>query len=662
MRPICFFPKLTFLILAFAFYSKASAATEGQYHDQGQGHIYDQTHDQIQSQVYNQPTEIIEATPISVFAHRTGTLPISELPQDQFKDSSQPVSDQLNSVPGISARSNGSPTISIRGSVDADRVMKLYDGIPLNLADGVGGSDLFVPQESLASANLLKMPASVFYGGSAMRGAINFRTRIYDRDAVRVNMSDDTGVIGTRGIFAAAPFHLKDVNADASTLSHPNYQFTAFDEFAPGKFHYDSLNKVGGAASEGRLDHNWQETTRFALTGSSRIGKIEVTPHFIFARQLGESPGPITSPSRSSSEVQGSLGAIEAKASLGHGADLGVRLSDIRQTGKYDKGTSYASDSQISRTALTTDLDWAWRENVVSQLFFDFDLDHLSASYLGGSGYNQHIFEIGQSHEITFFDTWSVLLAQRYLSESGQNLKTITLADTLAETRLWASYAEGFRNPSLSDRFSSTSYFKGNPSLKPEQSQSIELGVSRQPPKGQSVTHEGFTYNASVYWIRDTNLMDTQPYNASAQTKVNLGHARTYGAEASLGYTYHVWSLTIADNTMDAMSEADSSHPADPLRLAPKNQLSLILSQQLGPVVMAVEDTYWSHYYDRAYPSNQLEELPAWNKVDLSFRTMGFTDWEMKCGILNIFNRPRELTLGYPEAQRSFYASALRYF
>ena len=90
--------------------------------------------------------------------------------------------------------------------------------------------------------------------------------------------------------------------------------------------------------------------------------------------------------------------------------------------------------------------------------------------------------------------------------------------------------------------------------------------------------------------------------------------------------------------------------------------MSASVSQQLGPVIIEARETLWSEFYDRDPSTSQLRTLPSWNTFDFEFHTIGLTDWEFRGGVLNLFDRPRELTIGYPEPQRRFYASALRSF
>lgn len=599
-------------------------------------------------QILNQPTEIITDTPLSSFSERSGVWPAVIAPQDLFIETAETLADYLNQFPGIQARQYGSPTVSIRGSAQADRVLKLFDGVPLNLADGFGGSDLFLPQETLGSIRILKGPSSVFYGSSGMAGAIDYRLRIFERPAARLALADDTGTLGPRSIFGVVPFRV------ASPENQPNFQVSAFAERIPGAYEYDSVSGSGS----GRLDHNWNETERFTFGGDVNLGQTEFKPRIILVRSIGESPGALSDPFISTIESNGSLVSLEAVRSLTSAIDFGVRLSDVRLHSKFDRDTPNPSDSNSSQSAASVDLNTLLFQRAVMRTFSDFRYNEFSASYLDGQKYFEHEWDAGQIFEVPLSREIVLSPGYRYQSDSGDWFKSLSLTRTKDSLRTWALYSEGFRAPSLSDLHADVSDFKGNPALQPERSRAVELGFLKEAPRRFGTYAEGLSYGAAVYGISYYDLVDTIAVGTGVRTKINSGRAHSVGLELNSAYSQGPWVLSVSYNLMDARN----NDTGEPLRLAPKNQLNARLSLQLGPFIMEIEDTYWSSYFDRTVPGNELKELPAWNIVDFNVRTLGLSDWEVKGGVLNIFDVPRELTLGYPEPQRRFYISALRYF
>ena len=599
------------------------------------------------SSLYTQPTEIITATPLSVFSQRAEFFPSFELPQDQLKPEAEPLADTMGRQPGITARENGSPTVSIRGSVQADRVLQMYDGIPLNLADGIGAITLFIPTEAIGSIRVLKSPASVFYGSSAVRGVIDYHTRLFDEPAMRVTAADDSGYFGPRSAMLAMPFTFHPVSTKSSASK--NVQVTGYYERAPGRTAYSALNGF----PSGRLNHNSSESARASFSGTMQFGNVKISPNLVFVHDLGENPGPLDAPAVTSFEHVGALASLSATERLSDKLDLTARLSHVQMHGQFDKQTASASDSVTSKSSLNIDLNYVASERLLAKTFADLGYDSLRASYGDGQNFYDNDIELGQSYEFTLRDGKFLIPAFRYRSDLGRWTDSLTFLNTSDQLRSWIMYTEGDRRPSLSDRFSHVSYFLGNPGLKPERSVSIEAGFS----SSTDTRVDGFSYGASLYTIRDTNFIDTVAVAPSVISKVNSGEGRTYGAEISASYNYRIWTASVGYSYMEARNE--STH--EPLRLSPNHQLVVTVSQQLGPLVMELQETDWSSYRDREYSSNTMKVIAGWHKFDFNLRTLAFTSWEIKAGILNLFDQPRELTWGYPESQRRFYLSVLRY-
>lgn len=599
------------------------------------------------SKVQTRPVEVISSTPIYSFSERAALWPSEEIDESSYSLDGKSLSDSFNSLPGLQSRESGSPTISIRGSAQADRVLKLYDGVPLNLADGIGVQDLFIPTESLGSLRIVKGPASVFYGASAMAGAIDHHPRLYERTALRLGVADDSGLLGSRNIFAALPFHTKDSSsADA--------QLTAFHEFQPGRYQYESVT----TDLKGRRENNWKETTRLTGTGTFSVGSWRLRPSLLLAQQSGASPGSITAPYTNSFDYKGSLISLDGQTKFDEHIELSVRAADVRFTGLYDKGTGFETDSSTARTSAALDLGWLIGEKVLSHTFVDIGHDSLKASYLGDQSFSRDSFELGQSYEVPLTTTLTLQPALRWNNPSRDLFKAVGLHYANTDDHAWLTYSEGFRSPSLSDLHANTSYFKGSPDLKPEHSRSLEIGFTSERGRRFGNYLEGLSVGGSAYHTLYDELIDSVAVDTLATTKINTGRARASGAEVSLSYSFSVWTFGASHGWLDAKN-SDSD---EPLRLSPQQQTTISVSHGVGPFIIELKETIWDSYYDREFPSNNLRELPGWQTSDLNIRSLGFTDWEFKGGVTNIFNKPRELTISYPEPQRRFYASALHYF
>lgn len=103
-------------------------------------------------------------------------------------------------------------------------------------------------------------------------------------------------------------------------------------------------------------------------------------------------------------------------------------------------------------------------------------------------------------------------------------------------TKLRSSYATGFRSPSINELFFPTF---GNPSLKPEKSQSFDIGVD------QVLFENRLKLNATYFWNRFRDLITTTfdparcaPFSPFGFCPLNIGLAKSQGLEVGATYTW----------------------------------------------------------------------------------------------------------------------------
>jgi outer membrane cobalamin receptor len=598
------------------------------------------------AQIQNEPTEIITASPPATFSERSGLWPVDKLPESNFTNDRTTLADRWNSVPGVQARESGSPTISIRGSAQADRVLQLFDGAPLNMADGVGASSLLIPTEVMSDVSLMKGPASVFYGNSAMAGVIDHRLRYFDRPTVTGSLADTGGEFGDRHGALVVPIHSRD--------DKPVAQFSILSERNPGNFLYQSSTST----LAGRRDHNSQDLSRATAATDFVFGSgWAFSARVVEATLSGESPGSLYFPSSSLISQTASLATAQLSRKFSESTLASLRLTDTRIWGLYDANTASPTTSFVSRTSLFADFNTQLSDSLLLRSFGDLSVDSLTASYVGSAHYDEHDADLGQTFQFSVSPALSLQPSYRYQSRYGQIFKSFAAVFENGPSTSSLKLSEGFRAPSLTDRFGTFSTFVANPGLQPEKSWTAELGTNLELGRRYGGFLEGFGAKSSVYYTKYNDLVDTLTQGATF-TKVNSGEARSIGGELSAAYGFKIWMLSAGFNYLDAKNITSN----EPLRLSPRHQAVASLAQLLGPVLIEAKETYWSSFSDRDPTSGLLKELPSWTTFDFTVRTLALTRWEFRAGVLNLFDHARELTYGYPEPQRRFFASAARSF
>ena len=358
----------------------------------------------VNAQIRTEPTEIIEATALTAFSERSGYWPSSLFHIDTTPIEFDNVADFLNTVPGVQARENGSPTVSIRGSAQATRVLSLVDDIPLNLPDGLGAPTLLLPREVLSEVDLFKGPASVFYGSSAMAGAINYRLRKFDRAAIRGLIADDGGQFGTRSVFGVLPIRFSRKN--------DFLQLSAFQETAPGEFLFQSTTQN----TAGRRTFNNSSTQRYTLSGEQGGDQFKIRERAIIANSIGATPGSLTFPTPSFFNNWVALGSADLSTKISEQLSATIRGSSLYSESTYDAGTSSAAKAIASKNAVNLDSSASLAEHLMMKSFADYTHGELQASYNDNQQDVEDSVEIGQSFEYNFNEFLTLVGHRRVLS------------------------------------------------------------------------------------------------------------------------------------------------------------------------------------------------------------------------------------------------------
>ena len=230
--------------------------------------------------------------------------------------------------------------------------------------------------------------------------------------------------------------------------------------------------------------------------------------------------------------------------------------------------------------------------------------------------------------------------------------------------KLRGSYAEGFRMPSERELAANiTSWgttYNGNPDLKPESSETYEIGMD--------LNWKGL--NGSLTWFSTDykDMIQTEAIDASTYTYINIGSATVSGIEAELSkvfaldgsswtlepYAGYTWLLQYRDN-----------ETGDDLLFTPQWNASTGLKVHDGRGFNgAFNLAYTGKTYIQNYETGSGEVVPkgGFTVVDLSVsKKFPFSGKEVKgpgitlrAEINNLFDRDYQYVKGYPMPGRTF--------
>lgn len=273
--------------------------------------------------------------------------------------------------------------------------------------------------------------------------------------------------------------------------------------------------------------------------------------------------------------------------------------------GQYKKTDSTADTYNMtdwtvsqSKTDMTTSSGGKER---VAALFVDWQTDVTDrvAATVGGryerwTGYDGYTADYTHPTDTT--------LNQRYGAQTKNNFSPkATVAFRVADaTTLKASWGRAFRAPDALNLYRNylrgTTQYLANPDLKPEVSESFEMGAER-------TNRSRGLFKAYVFQTTITDMISTRDANTAGTIKerINIGKARSRGLELSavqpFGHGLRGSANYTLLQTRVLENEADPESVGKRLTSVPKHMLNLGLTYDAAQIYGAINYEYMSRRY-----------------------------------------------------------------
>ncbi len=510
--------------------------------------------------------------------------------------------DALNAVPGMRVVQQGGPggfaSVFMRGT-NSNHVLVLRDGMPINDASTTGGLYNF-GIEMLADVERIEVvrgPMSGIYGSGAIGGVINLISR-------RGQGAPSLSAEGTVGV----PRSVHGIGHAGGEAGPVDFSFTV-----------ESASTRGDNVIPRRVETNRGERDGFRGTiGTVNLGytPVEGTRLSAFLRSRTTTYGydNIGYPAFDDPNQTGNddnltwrlggetllFGAWRTALFVGQSRD------DRRYTNLLDPDDPNFAFEDSSYEGRRTDVQW---NNTVSLpdigaaqgIAATFGYEHIRDSAnvkLRDSGFAQDVDQSATADaghvglQGTFFERLTLTGHLRY--EDTQDAGDATtwragavLAVPEINSRLHAAYGTGFRAPTLFDRYGVGSFgFRGNPDLKPEKSESWEIGIAIDITRGVTM--------AVTYF--DTRIRDMIQYNANFTSLENVGRAKIHGIESTLTVAVVHWLDAQLGYTW---TDARDGSTDEKLLRRPEHQISAKLDiRPLPQLLIAPEVLFLSRFRD----------------------------------------------------------------
>jgi vitamin B12 transporter len=224
-------------------------------------------------------------------------------------------------------------------------------------------------------------------------------------------------------------------------------------------------------------------------------------------------------------------------------------------------------------------------------------------------------------------------------------------------TKVRSSYATGFRAPTFNQL-----YFPnfGNQDLKPEKSQSMDIGVDQYLLDNRLILSGGF------FWNRFRDMIVAQQSAALCGTQFgfanfcaqNIGLASTKGWEASVKYAVvkdvpFIKSLDVQAQYTNTLTRNLEEQPGNRAPRIPVDQWSLIVSYQpIDPLRINLEGRYVGSRFNDVNNQESMRPFDVWNlsaSYDVTNRVQTYVRAD------NIFNEKYEEILFFGTPVRSIF-------
>jgi vitamin B12 transporter len=226
-------------------------------------------------------------------------------------------------------------------------------------------------------------------------------------------------------------------------------------------------------------------------------------------------------------------------------------------------------------------------------------------------------------------------------------------------TKFRGSYATGFRAPTFNQL-----YFPnfGNPALKPEKSQSMDIGVDQYLLDNRLTLSGGFFWNhyrdmiVAQESLAVCGLSPFGPFPAFCAQ--NIGAVSTKGWEASIKYAVvrdvpWVKSLDVQAQYTNTLTRDLQQQPGNRVARIPVDQWSMVLSYQpIDPFRINLEGRYVGSRFNDVNNQQSMRAFDVWNvsaSYDVTSRVQTYVRVD------NIFNEKYEEILLFGTPVRSIF-------
>lgn len=245
----------------------------------------------------------------------------------------------------------------------------------------------------------------------------------------------------------------------------------------------------------------------------------------------------------------------------------------------------------------------------------------------------------------------------RVVPRVGASYVLRTDGGVIGDTRLFASYGQGIKEPSLDESFGDDPCFPGNPNLLPEQSRTIDAGFEQKLDSGRI----RFTANYFDNRYKDIISFTTTDPLTGCGTYFNTDLARARGGNLSGEARITHWLSAVAGYSYDPTRVLVSPNAYDPAELPgnrllrrPVNSGNALLNAAFHKMNWNISGYFTGPRTDSDFLGLGITSNPGYARFDFAGSYIVSRNVTVYGRIQNLANKQYQEAVGYPALGREF--------
>ena len=568
---------------------------------------------------------IVTATRTAQTADQT-LAPVTVITRDDIERlQATSVPEILRATPGVDITNSGgrgkATSLYLRGTA-SDHVLVLVDGVKMGSATTGAAALEGLSIHEIERIEIVRGPRSSLYGSEAIGGVIQIFTR-KGGDEVKPHAYFSAGSYSTKdyGAGISGSGDRAWYNLNASTL-----QTDGFDACTPDCFGHDT-------------DRDGYENVSASLRAGYRFANnVEAEINWLRSEGEVKYDGSFQNETDNTQQIMGAkLSAMptaqwHTRLQLGRAQDESQNFLNGTAQGRFDTerdSLSWQNDVTLGMMHLLTLGVDHQQEAVDSNTAYavsERDNTALFTQYQGGLGDHDLQLSLRRDDNEQFGEHTTGAAAWGY-----------DLTQTL---RLTASFGTAFKAPSFNEL-----YFPGfgDPTLQPEESESIEIGLEHHGRRSHWALH-----------AYETKIDELIAYNAAILGPDNIDSARIRGLEASAGTQLAAWQLGASATLLDPEIRTAGANQGNVLPRRARRSLRLEADRAIGAHSLGATVVAADHRFDDLANS---QRLPGYAVVELRGKFQLAPAWSAQLRVENLLDRDYQTAKGYNQPGRSAYLS-----